>query len=230
MLDLHSDELQGQLPTPLPIFYYLDLSRNNFNSVIPALDLSWNDNPTSTFLSLSSNKFHAWANLESICNAISLGVLDLSNNSINGTIPHCFSSMSRSLRVLNIRRNNFTGKISDTFPSDCSLRTLNVNKNLLGVVPRSLTNCTNLDVLDIGNNRIHDVFPCYLKGISNLRIPVLQSNNFYGSVGCEGPNVTWSMLEIVDLSSNNFSGTLSIKALANSKAMMVDNEIGRAHV
>ena len=122
VLDLHSNQLQGQLPTPLPFFYYLDLSRNNFNSVIPALDLSWNDNPTSTFLSLSSTKFHAWANLESICNATSLGVLDLSNNSINGTIPHCFSSMSKSLRVLNLRRNNFTGKISYTFPSDCSLQ------------------------------------------------------------------------------------------------------------
>ena len=92
------------------------------------------------------------------------------------------------------------------------------------MVPRSLTNCTNLEVLDTGNNRIHDVFPCYLKGISNLCVLVLQSNNFYGSVGCGGPNVTWSMLEIVDLSSNNFSGTLSIKALANSEAMMVDNE------
>ena len=85
------------------------------------------------------------------------------------------------------------------------------------MVPRSLTNCTNLEVLDTGNNRIHDVFPCYLKGISNLHILVLQSNNFYGSVGCGGPNVTWLMLEIVDLFSNNFSGTLSIKALANSK-------------
>ena len=58
VLDLHSNQLQGQLPIPLPFFYYLDLSRNNFNSVIPALDLSWNNNPTSTFLSLSSNKFH----------------------------------------------------------------------------------------------------------------------------------------------------------------------------
>ncbi|KAF3955920.1 hypothetical protein CMV_018916 [Castanea mollissima] len=133
--------------------------------------------------------------------------------------------MSNGLRVLHLGRNNLTGKISDTFPSDCSLQTLNVNKNLLeGLVPKSLANCTNLEVLDIGNNQIHDVFPCYLKGISNLRVLVLQSNKFYGYVGCGGPNVTWPMLQIVDLASNNFSGKISIKTLPNSKAMMVDNE------
>ncbi|KAL4655042.1 hypothetical protein ACB092_01G422600 [Castanea dentata] len=223
-LDLHSNQLQGQLPTPLPFFFYLDLSRNNFNSVIPALDLSWTDNIHSGFLSLSSNKFHGKIP-ESICNATSLRVLDLSNNSINGTIPHCISSMSNGLRVLHLGRNNLTGKISDTFPSDCSLQTLNVNKNLLeGLVPKSLANCTNLEVLDIGNNQIHDVFPCYLKGLSNLRVLVLQSNKFYGYVGCGGPNVTWPMLQIVDLASNNFSGKISINTLPNSKAMMVDNE------
>ncbi|KAM4078951.1 hypothetical protein ACJW30_09G078800 [Castanea mollissima] len=193
----------GQLPTPLPFFNYLDLSMNNFNSVIPVLDLSWNDSNPSIFLSLSNNKIHGQIP-ESICNATFVGALDLSNDFINGTIPHCFSSMSKSLWVLNLRRNNLTGKISDTFPISCQ--------------------CSHLEVLDVGNNQIHDAFPCYLKGISNLRVLVLQSNKFYGSVGCEGPNVTWPKLQIVDLASNNFSGKLSIKAMANSDAMMVDNE------
>ncbi|KAM4090655.1 hypothetical protein ACJW30_09G078200 [Castanea mollissima] len=224
-LDLHSNQLQGQLPIPLPFFQFLDLSRNNFNSVIPALDLSWDDNFTAAFLSLSSNKFHGQIP-ESICNATSLRFLDLSNNSVNGTIPQCFSSVSNHLRVLNLRRNKLTGKIPDTFSSFCSLQTLNINKNLLeGVLPKSLANCTNLEVLDIGNNQIHDAFPCYLKGMSNLHVLVLQSNKFYGSIGCGGSNVTWPMLQIIDLSSNNFSGKLSIKALANSRAMVADSGI-----
>nr|XP_023919908.1 receptor-like protein Cf-9 [Quercus suber] len=224
-LDLSSNQLQGQLPTPLPFCYYLDLSRNNFYSVIPELDFSWSFFSLSAFLSLSSNKFHGQIP-ESICNATALGVLDLSNNSINGTIPQCLlSSTSNNLKVLNLRRNKLTGKISDTFPSNCSLQTLNVNTNLLeGVVPKSLANCTNLEVLDIGNNKIHDSFPCHLKGMSNLQVLVLHSNKFYGSVGCGGSNVTWPILQIVDLASNNFSGRLSIKSLANSKLMMADNK------
>ncbi|KAL4598621.1 hypothetical protein ACB092_11G071300 [Castanea dentata] len=211
VLDLHSNELQGQLPTLLPFFLYLDLSMNNLNSVIPALDLS-------------CNKLHGQIP-ESICNVTSLEVLDLSNNSLNGTIPQCLFSASINLRALNLRRNNLTGKISDTFPSICSLQILSVNKNLLeGMLPKSLANCIKLEVLDIGNNQIHDVFPCYLKGISNLRVLVLKSNKFYGSIDCGWPNVTWPMLQIVDLASNNFSGKLSIKAMATSKAMMIDNE------
>ncbi|KAM3737767.1 hypothetical protein ACB098_09G081100 [Castanea mollissima] len=194
-LDLHSNQLQGQLPIPLPFFQFLDY--NKFHGQIP----------------------------ESICNATSLRFLDLSNNSVNGTIPQCFSSVSNHLRVLNLRRNKLTGKIPDTFSGFCSLQTLNINKNLLeGVLPKSLANCTNLEVLDIGNNQIHDAFPCYLKGMSNLHVLVLQSNKFYGSIGCGGSNVTWPMLQIIDLSSNNFTGKLSIKALSNSRAMVADSE------
>ena len=224
-LDLRSNQLQGQLPTPLSFFNYLDLSWNNFTSTIPSLDSSWNTyNYQGSFLSLSSNKFHGHIP-ESICNATSIQMLDFSNNSINGTIPQCFIAMSKNLRILDLRRNNLIGKISDTFPENCSLQTLNLNKNLLeGVMPKSLANCTNLEVLDMGNNQIHDAFPCYLKDLSNLQVLVLQSNNFYGSVGCEVSNASWPKVQILDLSSNNFGGKLSIKALAYSKAMMAINE------
>uniref|UniRef100_A0A2N9FVU3 Leucine-rich repeat-containing N-terminal plant-type domain-containing protein n=1 Tax=Fagus sylvatica TaxID=28930 RepID=A0A2N9FVU3_FAGSY len=217
ILDLHSNQLQGQLPTSLHSVQYLDLSWNNFSSVIPAFYIS---HPA--FLSLSSNKFHGHIP-ESICNTASLRYLDLSNNSLSGTIPQCLFPMIPL--VLKLNRNNLTGKIYDTFPTDCSLTALNLNGNLLeGVVPKSLSNCTSLEVLDIGNNQIQDAFPCYLKNISTLRILILRSNKFYGSVGCGRKNVTWPMLQIVDLASNNFSGKLSLKSFANSKAMVADNK------
>nr|XP_023875784.1 receptor-like protein 9DC3 [Quercus suber]POE81970.1 receptor-like protein 12 [Quercus suber] len=222
VLDLSSNQLQGQLSTPLPYVVHLDLSRNNFNSDIPA---SIGSSIISTsFLSLSSNKFHGHIP-ESICNAKSLQVLDLSHNSLSGTFHQCFSTLSRTLGVLNLRRNKLIGTIFDKFSKYCRLQTLNLNENLLeGVIPKSLANCTNLEVFDIGNNQIHDAFPCHLKKISNLYILVLRSNKFYGSIGCEGPNDTWPVLQIVDLASNNFSGRLSVQALANSKTMMADNK------
>jgi Leucine-rich repeat (LRR) protein len=150
--------------------------------------------------------------------------LDLSNNSLSGTIPQCLFPLS-SILVLKLNRNNLIGKISDTFPADCSLMALNLNGNLLeGVVPKSLSNCTSLELLDIGNNRIQDAFPCYLKNMFTLRILILRSNKFYGSVGCGRQNVTWPKLQIVDLASNNFSGKLSLKSFANSEAMVSDNK------
>ncbi|KAK7826921.1 receptor-like protein 35 [Quercus suber] len=44
------------------------------------------------------------------------------------------------------------------------------------------------------------------------------------SVGCGRPKATRPTLQIVDLASNNFIGKLSIKALANSKSLIFNNE------
>ena len=93
------------------------------------------------------------------------------------------------------------------------------------MVPNSLANCTNLELLDIGNNQIQDEFPCHLKDISNLHVLILRSNKFYGFIGYGGLNATWLILQIVELASNNFNGKLSIKSFANSKAMVANNEV-----
>ncbi|KAM3689887.1 hypothetical protein ACJW31_09G079600 [Castanea mollissima] len=221
VLDLHSNQLQGQL-TYLPQVTYLDFSMNNFSSVIPTsigISLTF-----TIFLSLSSNNFHG--NIpRSLCNASYIQVLDLSNNSLSGTIPQCFNIMSETLGVLNLRRNHLAGPIPDIFLSNCVLQTLSLNGNILeGKLPESLANCPNLEVLDIGNNHFEDVFPCYLRNISSLRVLVLRSNKFFGPIGCDGPNATWPMLQIIDVASNNFTGQLPRKSFSTWKAMMVNED------
>ena len=221
VLDLHSNQLQGQL-THLPQVTYLDFSMNNFSSVIPTsigISLTF-----TIFVSLSSNNFHG--NIpRSLCNASYIQVLDLSNNSLSGTIPQCFNTMSETLGVLNLRSNHLAGPIPDIFLSNCVLQTLSLNGNLLeGKLPESLANCPNLEVLDIGNNHFEDVFPCYLRNISSLRVIVLRSNKFFGPIGCDGPNATWPMLQIIDIASNNFTGQLPRKSFSTWKAMMVNED------
>ncbi|XP_059462329.1 receptor-like protein 41 isoform X2 [Corylus avellana] len=218
VLDLSSNQLQGQLPVLPQSATYLDFSRNNFSSAIPAsiggsLNLAY-------FFSLSSNKFSG-SIPESICNAAYLQVLDLSNNLFSGKIPQCLIEMSGTLGVLNLRRNNLTGSIPNSFQGNCSLQTLDFSGNLIGgSLPKSLASCTKLEVLNIGNNRIEDTFPCYLKNVFMLRVLVLRSNNFGGSVSCSESNATWPMLQIVDVASNNFTGKLS--KISNWMAMMDD--------
>ncbi|KAE7996151.1 hypothetical protein FH972_000898 [Carpinus fangiana] len=221
VLDLHSNQLQGQLLAFPEHATYLDFSRNNFSSVTPPSIGNF-----TSFLSLSSNKFYG-SIPESICNATSLRLLDLSNNSLSGMVPRCLFKMSKfqydwdqGLRVLSLRKNNLIGAISDSFPRNCSLQTLNLNDNQLeGKLPKSLARCTSLEVLDLGNNRIEDVFPCYLKNISMLHVLVLRSNQFYGPINCPGPNASWSMLQIVDLAANNFTDKLPIKNFSDWKAI-----------
>jgi Leucine-rich repeat (LRR) protein len=117
------------------------------------------------------------------------------------------------------KKNNLIGAISDSFPRNCSLQTLDLNDNQLeGKLPKSLARCTSLEVLDLGNNHIEDVFPCYLKNM--LYVLVLRSNQFYGPINCPRPNASWSMLQIVDLTANNFTNKLPIKYFYDWKAIM----------
>jgi len=218
VLDLSSNKLQGQLPALPSYATYLDFSRNDFSSVIPA---SIGDSLNfAFFFSLSSNKFKGSIPV-SICNATYLQVLDLSNNLFSGKIPQCLIEMSGTLGVLNLRRNELNGPIPDFFTSNCGLHTLNLNGNKIeGQLPKSLANCMKLEVVDIGNNLVKGNFPCYLKNTSMLRILVLRSNKFDGPIGCSEPNATWPMLQIVDVASNNFNGNLP--KISAWKAMMVD--------
>jgi Leucine-rich repeat (LRR) protein len=218
VLDLSSNKLRGQLPVLPPYATYLDFSRNDFSSVIPA-SIGGSLNFT-YFFSLSSNNIKGSIPV-SICNATYLQVLDLSNNSFTGKIPQCLIEISGTLGVLNLRRNGLNGSIPDSFPGDCGLQTLNLNGNKIeGQLPKSLVNCTKLEVVDIGNNHIKDIFPCYLKKSSMLRVLVLRSNKFGGPISCPKPNATWPKLQIVDIALNNFTGTLP--KISSWTAMMDD--------
>jgi hypothetical protein len=181
------------------------------------------------FFSLASNKVYG-SILGSICNATNLHVLDLSDNFLSGTVPQCLFKMSevqmssdQGLGVLNLRRNNLIGVISNTFPTNCGLQTLSLNGNQLeGKLPKSLARCTSLEVLNLGNNHIEDAFPCYLKNISMLHILILRSNKFYEPINCQGCNASWLKLQIVDLAANNFTGKLPIKHFSDWKAITDD--------
>ncbi|CAB4267369.1 unnamed protein product [Prunus armeniaca] len=218
VLDLRSNNLQGQIPLFGSSATHLDYSRNNFSSSIPA-DIG-NFLPSTVFFSLSSNNLHGIIP-PSICNPSGLVVLDLSNNSLSGMIPECLTRLS----VLNLRRNNLTGPIPDKFNEFCGLQTLDLSRNQIqGQFPKSLVNCTQLEVVNLGNNQITDTFPCFLKNISTLRVLVLRSNKFYGHIGCPEANGSWPMLQIIDLAYNNLSGEIAGTSLTTWKAMMVDKD------
>ncbi|XP_021820462.1 receptor-like protein 12 [Prunus avium] len=222
VLDLHSNQLQGQFPLFPPSAIYVGYSKNNFSTGIPP---NIGDFLNFTlFFSLSNNNFNGIIP-ESMCSAPYLQVLDLSNNSLSGTIPQCLIGISGTLAVLNLRRNNLSGTVPDKFPERCSFKTLDLNGNQIGgQFPKSLANCTMLEVLNLGNNQIADTFPCLLKNISTLRVLVLRSNKFYGLFGCPKPHGNWSMLQIVDIALNNFSGEIRGKCLTTWRAMMGDDD------
>ncbi|KAH7865790.1 hypothetical protein Vadar_011203 [Vaccinium darrowii] len=101
-IDLHSNQLQGEILLLPESAQYLDYSRNNFSSIPAEIGKSI----ASAFLFSLSDNMLSGPIPPSICNGSFLEVLDLSNNRFNGSIPQCLID-SRSLHVLNLRNNNF---------------------------------------------------------------------------------------------------------------------------
>lgn len=180
ILDLSSNMLRGPILLPPREATLLDYSNNHFYSVIP-FNISYYLNST-IYLSLANNTLTGEIP-PTICKSKSLQILDLSDNLLSGPIPLCILKHRDNLIVLNFRGNRLTGKIPHLVSKRCGLRTINLNSNYLeGRVPMSLANCKDLEVIDLGNNRIVDLFPYFLGNIYILRILVLRSNGFHGSM------------------------------------------------
>ncbi|KAL0928939.1 hypothetical protein M5K25_000875 [Dendrobium thyrsiflorum] len=145
---------------------------------------------------------------------------------LTGSIPSCLLK-GVYLQVLIIRGNQLHGAIPNKISPLCGLYMIDLRDNQLDeLIPRSLSNCQLLEILDLGNNNIKDTFPYWLGNMSSLKVLVLRSNKFYGKVGPFEENLernyAFSMLHVLDISFNNFSGNLCAECFNNFKSMMTD--------
>ncbi|KAL1542431.1 receptor-like protein 7 [Salvia divinorum] len=234
-LDLSDNRIVGEIPSWIweKQLVGLDLSLNLFTDLqkpyhIPAslekLDLHSNQlrgdlqrfvrpNITSNLqvLLLGNNSFSGTIPT-SLCTASGLSAIDLSSNNLSGNIPPC---LVENILELDLGRNNLSGGIPDHFPTNCLLNYLDLNSNALeGKIPRSLKGCESLEFMNIGSNMINDTFPCMLS--ESLNVLVLHSNSFHGEVKC---HKDWPELQILDISSNDFSGRLESVNFTSWKRM-----------
>ncbi|KAK9085712.1 hypothetical protein Sjap_026123 [Stephania japonica] len=127
ILDLHSNLFSGPLPILPPSAWSLDYLKNNC-SFMPSNISSFLSN--AVFFSLASNNVHGQLP-ESLCSVGGLEVLDLSNNSLSGSILSCIEGIGGGLKVLNLRRNRHFGTMNASLPKDWALRTFDLNGNRL---------------------------------------------------------------------------------------------------
>ncbi|CAI9268301.1 unnamed protein product [Lactuca saligna] len=194
---INNNQLRGQLPIPQQSIVIYSVAHNNLIGEIPA-----------------------W-----ICELKSLQLLDLSFNNMSGTLPSCLGILSNSLIALDLRQNNFQGKMLNAFLPGSQLKELDLSENRFsGQLPRSLMNCTNLEFLSLEDNSLHDVFPSWLGTLPRLQVLVLRSNKLHGPIdGSTAVSSRFPMLRIIDLSNNRFSGQLHHNYFTTWHAMSSGN-------
>ncbi|XP_042005929.1 receptor-like protein 19 [Salvia splendens] len=99
-----------------------------------------------------------------------------------------------------------------------SLQSINLNGNKLkGTVPPTLVNCQPLQGIDIGNNEIRGAFPFWMETLPELRILVLKSNKFNGTISIEQ---SFPKLQVLDVSHNALVGSLPDRYFKNFRGMI----------
>ncbi|XP_031484483.1 receptor-like protein 49 [Nymphaea colorata] len=216
-LDLSGNNMGGKVPSCLWSITGLEsliLDHNKLDGFLePANFITRVIGSQLFFLTASNNQISGSIPLF-LCNFIvESSILDMSTNALTGAIPNCLCKATR----LKLRKNQLQGHIPIGF-NDMELLDLNGN-NLIGKIPKSLSNCTSLEALDLGNNELEDTFPNWLSQLSKLKVLVLRSNHFYGPIPAFGSLHSFPALKILDISSNHFSGNLPRELFKGLEAM-----------
>ncbi|KAG6642852.1 receptor-like protein EIX1 [Carya illinoinensis] len=205
-LIMSNNQLHGNLPnfssSKLDELAFIDLSTNLFDGSIPHFP----SNVSS--LDLSNNRFSGPISFLFELNTLMLlEYLNLSNNTLSGELPDCWTYI-RDLVVLNLANNNFYGKIPNSMGSLVSIQLLHLSNNgLVGKIPTSLKKCSELITIYLEANNLSGTIPPWIgDSLPNLVILNLRSNQFYGSLPLSLCHL--SHIQILDLSLNKIEGTI----------------------
>ncbi len=233
-LDLSDNNLSGELPAELETLSHLrtlDLSDNRLTGPIPT---EWADGLDVLLrLNLSDNQLNG--EIPAGIGNHHLDTLNLSGNQVSGSIPTQLGSLV-NLKDLNLSHNELSGTIPDRLSSfagfaGCetiwgiqlteltlaafkaytgtltNLETLDLSDNKLsGAIPAMLCSLADLETLDLGRNRLQGQIPPELGSLANLQRLYLGNNQLSGSIPPELGGL--SNLAVLSLKRNDLSGSI----------------------
>ena len=179
------------LPGTWPELVTLDLGGNNFFGEIPPwLGYGF---PALKILRLSFNHFSG--NIPAMLSKLSnLQLLDLSNNTLTGPIPHIFYNMS-------FKGTNNQLEEQGTFSYHETIEVV-----WKGEESTFKSTIALLTGIDLSCNSLSSEIPKDLMDLQGLHFLNLSRNHLSGMIPSNIGNLTW--LEILDLSMNHLSGTI----------------------
>ncbi|CAL9247280.1 unnamed protein product, partial [Arabidopsis halleri] len=207
------NNIQGRIPdniVRLTRMVYLDLSRNNFLGVFPPPIY----NLSSLYvLNIFGNSFSGSLRADFGNLLPNLQRLFIGRNHFTGAIPTTLPNIS-NLQMLGMEYNNLTGGIPSSFGKLWKLKVLSLHSNFLGSGSfgdleflGGLTNCTKLEILQVGRNRLGGRLPNSIGNLSTeLNLLSLDTNLITGSIPHEIGNLI--SLQSLWLEKNLLTGPL----------------------
>lgn len=142
--------------------------------------------------------------VQGLANLTLLTTFNASNFLLPGPIPDWFGEQLPALRVLDLRSCSVIGNIPLSLGNLTNLKSLYLSRNnLTGVVPASLGQLPRLSVLDLAHNSLTGSIPTSFTNLKNVTLIDISSNSLIGSIPL-GIG-TLLKLQILNLSSNNLS-------------------------
>ncbi|XP_040952145.1 receptor-like protein 15 isoform X5 [Gossypium hirsutum] len=202
-LELNGNNFTGMIPNVLAncsYLYILDLSNNSIYGEVPSW--IWNMSELAA-LDVSRNQLFGrlpqWRG-----SASNLKQVAMADNQLEGLIPRAICSLNLKLQFLDLSMNSLSGTLPSCFKPG-SVREVHLFKNKLqGALPNAFHDSCLLVTLDLSYNHLKGNIPNWVSNLSELSYLLLRRNHFEGEIPIQLCKL--DRLSLIDLSQNNLSG------------------------
>ncbi|KAM0902793.1 hypothetical protein ACQ4PT_019067 [Festuca glaucescens] len=203
LLYMDYNHLEGTIPASLgkiKVLNRLSLPHNNLSGSIPP---TLGNLTALNVLLLQGNALDG--RIPSSLSSCPIEQLDLSYNSLTGTIPKELFLISTLSSFMLLRHNLISGTLPSEMGNLINVGVLDfTSNNISGEIPASIGECQSLQYLHISGNSLQGAIPLSMEQLKGLLVLDLSSNNLSGGI----PEFLGNLkgLSALNLSFNNFEG------------------------
>jgi hypothetical protein len=148
--------------------------------------------------------------------------LDLGNNNISGTLPKEYSNWTH-LQTFDVSSNYLEESLPDEFGNWTEIQTFAIHNNSFsGTLPSSYAAWSKVKHFHVRENQLSGMLPQNYSNCTLLEVFTLSFNHFTGGIPSRWMHVL-KVVALLDVSSNNLSGTLPNTLAPSLKAALFDN-------